>query len=68
MFRKHNSNFVTALITGVALIALAFYKHYRPITVSPESLFYAAAVICLLPVLYAPVRCKGFRKRRANVS
>jgi hypothetical protein len=68
MFTRRKPELVTALITAAGLIALAFFKHYMPIHVSPETFFYAAAAICLLPVFYAVIRCKAFRGKRANVS
>jgi hypothetical protein len=51
---------VVALVTGCALIGLAFYQgHNGPIAV-PERVFYvAAAVFVLMPSLWAVVRKAG---------
>jgi hypothetical protein len=60
VIKKFNSTIVIALGTSAALIAFAFDQR-RPeptVTVPEVSLYIAAAVICLLPVLVALVRHK----------
>jgi hypothetical protein len=58
MFRI-NANIVIASCTSCALIAFAFYERYQASNPVPEVAFYgAAAIICLLPVLYALLRHK----------
>jgi hypothetical protein len=67
MIKKFSSNMFIALCTSSALIAFSFYeRHDTSRTVSTSALFVAAAVICLLPVLYALVRREICRNKRAN--
>jgi len=54
MLKKLNSNLIIAAATSAALIAFAFDQRHEPTHTLPEIAFYlAAAVICLLPVIYA---------------
>ena len=64
MFTKRNTELIIAVITAAGMIAFAYYQRHWPIPASPEAFFYAAAVICVLPVLYAVIRCKGFSRKR----
>lgn len=70
MLKKINSNILIALCTSAALIAFAFdQRHKSPvITMSEVSLFVLAAIICVLPVLYALLRCKAWRNKTSNIS
>jgi hypothetical protein len=62
MFKKLNSNIIIALCTSCALIAFAFYERHGASGSVPAVAFYgAAAVICLLPVLYGLLRHKTCR-------
>ncbi len=62
MLKKLNSTIIIALCTSAALIAFAFGQRYGVFaTVPTVAFFIAAAVICLLPVLYALLRCKACR-------
>ncbi|MGA7235214.1 MAG: hypothetical protein WBY44_06030 [Bryobacteraceae bacterium] len=64
MLKRFNANIITALCTGGALIAFAFFQSY--ITV-PATVFYvAAAAICLLPVAVAPACRKASRTDASN--
>jgi uncharacterized membrane protein YqjE len=66
MFKKFNSTIIIALCTAAALIAFAFDQRYKTSVIIPEVAFYlAAAVICLLPVLYALLRRKSCDCSRA---
>ena len=59
MLKRPNPNIIIALCTSGAMIAFACYQRYAPSGTVPEfALYVAAAVICLLPVIYAFVRCK----------
>jgi len=59
MLKKFNSTTVIAVCTGGALIAFALTKRYEPALAVPAvALYLAAAVICLLPVVFALVRHK----------
>ncbi len=64
MLKRLNSNFTTALCTGCALIAFAFFQNR--INVSSATLDVAAAIICLTPVLLAPVWRKSCQKKTAT--
>jgi len=64
MLKRLNSNIITALCTGCALIAFAFYQAY--ITVPATAFYVAAAIICLLPVVYAPACRKACRNKTSN--
>jgi hypothetical protein len=60
MLKRLNGNIITALCTACAMIAFAFYERYKTSVAVPTVAFYgAAAVICLLPVLYARLRRKA---------
>jgi hypothetical protein len=64
MFKKLNGLVITALFTSGAIIAFAFYQRYEaPYTVPAVAFYFAAAVICLLPVLYGLLRHKTCRNR-----
>ena len=64
MLKKLNATIIIALCTGAAVIAFAFYQRYTASVRVPEAAFYlAAAVICLLPVLYALLRHKTCRNK-----
>jgi hypothetical protein len=59
-----NTNIIIALFTGCALIAFAFYLRYAGPIAVPEVAFYvAAAMICLLPVVYTLLRHKTCRNK-----
>ena len=59
MLKRLNSNIITALCTGCALIAFAFLRSY--VTVPAVAFYIAAAAICLLPVVLAPA-CQRARR------
>jgi len=62
MTKRRNANIIVASCTSCALIAFAFYERYEASSTMPAVAFYvAAAVICLLPVLYASLRPKSCR-------
>ena len=61
MLKRLNSNIITALCTACAMIAFAFYQAY--ITVPAVALYVAAAIICLLPVVCAPLFRKACRNK-----
>lgn len=65
MLKKPNSTIIIALCTSAALIAFAFDQR---VTLSATAFYIAAAVICLLPVLYAVLRCKTYRNKTSNVA
>ena len=63
MIKRLNPNIIIAFCTSCALIAFAFYERYKTLDTVPQVAFYgAAAVICLLPVLYGLLRHKNCRK------
>jgi hypothetical protein len=65
MLHKSTQNIVIAVLTGSALIGLAFYERYRgPIRVSEATFYISAAVIIVSPVVHRLLLCKG-RKNRA---
>jgi ABC-type Mn2+/Zn2+ transport system permease subunit len=64
MLKRFNSNIITALCTGGAIIAFAFYRSY--ITVPAGAFYVAAATICLLPVAFASARRKACRSNASN--
>jgi hypothetical protein len=67
MFKKPNSTIIIGLCTAVALIAFAFNQRYGIALRAPASAFYiAAAVICLLPVLYGLIRHKACQNKRSR--
>ncbi|HTF66200.1 MAG TPA: hypothetical protein VK638_26300 [Edaphobacter sp.] len=69
MLKKLNSTLIIALCTSAALIAFAFYERYEASGTVPAVAFYcAAAVICLLPALYALLRHKICRNKMLNIS
>ena len=58
---------VVAVVTGCALIGFAFHERYRgPIAVSERMFYVAAAVLVLMPSLWAVVRKAGRPKRAAQ--
>jgi hypothetical protein len=64
MIKRLNANIIIALCTSCALIAFAFYQRHEASGTVPAVAFYvAAAVICLLPVLYALLRRKSCRNK-----
>jgi hypothetical protein len=63
MPKKLNGNTFIAFVTGLAIVAFAFYQRQEGAVIVPTVAFYlAAAIICLLPVLYAVIRHKTCRK------
>ncbi len=52
MLKRPSSNIITALCTGGAMIAFASYQ--SRIAVPAVAFYIAAAIICLLPVVFAP--------------
>jgi hypothetical protein len=70
MLKKPNSTIIiVALGISAALIAFAFdQRHQASVTISAVEFYIAAAVICLLPVLYAALRCKIRRNKTPNVA
>jgi hypothetical protein len=64
MFKRLNSTLITALCTGCALIAFAFFQAH--ITVPAAALDVAAATICLLPVIFAPACRKAYRNKTSD--
>jgi hypothetical protein len=63
MNKKPTGNIIIALCTSGALIAFAFDQRGHPVVrVSAVTLFVAAAIICLLPVLYGSLRHKTCKK------
>jgi hypothetical protein len=64
MFQRRNSNLITALCTGSAIIVFAFFE--SQVHVSSVTLDIAAAVICLLPVAVAPIWRKARRNKASN--
>ena len=68
MLNKSTQTIVIALLTGAALIGLAFYQRYGgPIRVSEATVFIFAAVILLSPVAYRLLRCKGCGNKTLKV-
>lgn len=65
MFDKRKLEFTIALVTSCAVTTFAFYQRYRAVNVSVVTFYLAAAVICLLPVLYGLVRRQVCLLRRA---
>jgi hypothetical protein len=66
MLKKPNPTIIIiALCTSAALIAFAFDQR---VTLSATAFYIAAAVICLLPVLYALLRCKLRGNKTPNVA
>lgn len=60
MLKKLNAKIIIALCTSSALVAFAFdQRHEASVTVPAVAFYFAAAVICLLPVLYAVLRHIG---------
>jgi hypothetical protein len=67
MLKKLNAKIIIALCTSCAIIAFAFYERHAASNTLPAGEFYiAAAVICLLPVSYALLRCKTCRNKALN--
>jgi uncharacterized MnhB-related membrane protein len=64
MLKRLNSNIITALFTGGAIIAFAFYQPH--ITVPAVAFYVAAAGICLLPVVFAPACRKACRTNTSS--
>jgi hypothetical protein len=59
MFKRLNALVIIAFCTSCAMIAFAFYRRYEgPTTVPAVAFYFAAAIICLLPVLNALIRHK----------
>jgi len=64
MLKRLNVNIIIAFCTSCAMIAFAFYERYAASGTVPAVAFYgAAAVICLLPALYALLRHKICRNK-----
>jgi hypothetical protein len=62
VLKELSSNIIIALCTSCAIIAFAFYQRHEASGSVPVVAFYgAAAVICLLPVLYGLLRHKTCR-------
>jgi hypothetical protein len=59
MLKRFNSNIITALCTAGAMIAFAYYRSH--IDVPAVAFYVAAAIICLLPVVFAPACRKACR-------
>ena len=64
MFKRLNSTLIIALCTSCAMIAFAFLQAH--VTVTAATLDAGAAVICLLPVVFAPACRKASRKNASN--
>ena len=64
MLKRLNSNIITALCTGCAIIVFAVYRAH--ITVPAVALYIAAAIICLLPVVFAPACRRACRNSTSN--
>jgi Flp pilus assembly protein TadB len=64
MLKRLNSNIITALCTGCAMIAFAFFQAH--ITVPAVAFYVAAATICFLPVVFAPACRKACRNKTSN--
>jgi hypothetical protein len=57
MLKRLNANIIIAFCTSCAMIAFAFYqRHEASINVSAAAFYIAAAIICLLPVVYSLFR------------
>jgi hypothetical protein len=64
MLKRLDSNIIIALCTSCAIIAFAFYeRHGASVNVPVVAFYIAAAIICLLPVLYALLRRKPAETR-----
>ncbi len=67
MLKKSTVTIVIALCTSAALIAFAFdQRNDASITVPAVAFFVAAAIMCLLTVLYALLRCKITQNKTPN--
>jgi hypothetical protein len=64
MFKRLNSTIITALCTACALIAFAFFQAH--FAVRPTTFDLAAAAICLLPVIFAPILRSACRNKTSN--
>lgn len=62
MIGKRNDNYLIAFCTACAMVGFALYEQYGGrVAVTSTGFFIAAAVICLLPVVYGLLRGKGYR-------
>jgi hypothetical protein len=64
VLKRFNSNIITALCTGGAMIAFAFYQSH--VTVPAVAFYVAAATICLLPAVFAPACRRACRTNPSN--
>jgi len=68
MLYNSTRTIVIGLLTGAALIGLAFYERYRgPIHGTEAILCIFAAIIWLSPVVYRLLRCKGCGNKALKV-
>jgi membrane protein YdbS with pleckstrin-like domain len=64
MLRRLNAHIIIALCTSCAIIAFAFdQRHDASINVPAVAFYVAAAIICLMPVVYALFRRKTCRNQ-----
>jgi hypothetical protein len=60
MLKKSAQTIVIALCTSAALIGFAFFQRYGGgIRVSETTMYAAAAIICVSPVIYRLLRCQS---------
>ena len=65
MFKRLSAPVILALFTSCAIIAFALYQRDEAWGAVPAVAFYfAAAIICLSPSLYAVLRHKACRNKR----
>ena len=65
MHKRSIQTIVIALCTSTALIGLAFLQRYGS-GVSQTTLYFAAAIICVSPVIYRLLRCHSRLNRPSN--
>jgi len=67
MHKRSIQTIVIALCTSTALVGLAFFQRYGSgVRVSQTTLYFAAAIICISPVIYRLLRCHSRLNRPSN--
>ena len=64
MNMKSHQTIAIAFFIAAALIGLPVYRRFGgPMPVSEVTLYVAAAILCVMPVIYRLLRCKMRRKQ-----
>lgn len=67
MSNNRTLNIIVALSISAALVGFAFEQRLGgPFQVSQSTLYFAAAILWISPVIYRVIRCKSCAKKESN--